>query len=204
MKILNYNLNNYQALLFDLDGTVVNSVPIHDRAWIETFHEYGIVIDLQFLKETTGMASTRIVKVVNEKFGVDLDPKTLSDKKRARYLENVEDVKLVGPVFEILKAFHGKLPMGAITGGSHQVVDFLLPKLGIAKYFQTVVCSDDTRNGKDSTEPYELACGNLKVEMNKCIFFDDGDIGLTGAKLSGMDIIQVDIDRSDIFLHATI
>ncbi|EQC43756.1 HAD family phosphatase [Bacteriovorax sp. Seq25_V] len=204
MKLLNFDLNSYDALLFDLDGTVVDSVEIHDQAWVDTFRDYGVTVDFDFLKKTTGMASTRIVRIVNETFKVQLDPNKLATEKRNRYLQNLPNVKLIDPVVSILKNYYGKTPMAAITGGSHQVVDMLLPKLGIDHFFQAVVCSDDTEKGKDSTEPYELACKSLGVQMNKCLFLDDGDIGLTGAKLAGMDTILVDIHHPDIFLYATI
>lgn len=199
MKITNYDLNDYRALLFDLDGTLINSMPIHNRAWLDTLNEHGAEIGLDFLRETTGMASTRIVSIVNDRFNLSLDPQKVARRKRNRYLEHLDRVQTVPALMEIIQNFYQKLPMGIITGSSHEVVDQLLPKLGIDHFFDCVVCSDDTKLGKDSTEPYELAGNLLKVNPKDSIFFDDGDVGLKGAKLAGMDIIHVDIDTSHIF-----
>lgn len=200
MKILNHDLDSYEALIFDLDGTLINSMPWHNQAWKETFAENGVHIDDQFLDETMGMASVRIVDIVNKRDGLELDPKTISKSKRARYLKNVEKVDVVKEVVEIVKRYHGVKPLGIITGSSHEVVDQLLPKLKIHHYFDSIICSDDTVAGKDSTEPYLLASKQLGISLEQSIFFDDGDVGLKGAKLSGMKVVHVDVNDPKVFI----
>lgn len=200
MNILDHNLNNYEALLFDLDGTLINSMPWHNQAWKEAFLEFGVIIDDQFLADTMGMASLRIVEIINNRDGIKLDPKEVSQRKRAKYLKNIDRIKVVPEVFEIIKKYHNIKPMGIITGSSHAVVDMLLPKLGIDHYFKSIICSDDTKRGKDSKEPYHLAQDQLGVNLENCLFFDDGDVGLKGAKLSGMKVIHVDVNSAQIFI----
>lgn len=199
MKVLNIELNNYKALIFDLDGTLLNSMPMHNKAWIDTFAENGVTITEQFLQETAGMASIRIVSLINEQFNKNLDPKKISIDKRDKYLKTIDQVEVVPAVLDIVKTYYQKVPLGVITGGSHAVVDMLLPKLGLDHYFEKVICADDTKLGKDSTEPYLMMTEFLKVEPRGCLFFDDGDVGLKGARLAGMDVIHVDINHSQIF-----
>ena len=201
MKILNKNLDNYQALIFDLDGTLLNSMPLHNKAWMDTFAENGVIVTEDFLMETAGMASLRIISILNERFNKNLDPKEVSAEKRKKYLKTLDQVEIVAPVFEIIKTYHKKLPLGVITGGSHAVVDLLLPKLKLDHYFDSIICADDTKLGKDSTEPYELMGDHLSVKPTECLFFDDGDVGLKGAKLAGMSVVHVDINHSDVFLN---
>lgn len=199
MKILYFDLDQYQALLFDLDGTLINSMPLHNKAWLETLKDHGADVDIQFLLDTAGMSSLRIVSILNEQLGKSLDPVAVSRDKRDRYLMHLDEVKTVPALMEIVEEYYQKLPMGIITGGSHEVVDMLLPKLGIDHYFDCVVCSDDTKRGKDSVGPYQLAAQLLKVDVKKALFFDDGDVGLKGAMLAGMDVIHVDVNSEHIF-----
>lgn len=201
MNILNVELDHYDALIFDLDGTLLNSMPLHNKAWIDTFKENGVTIDEQFLMDTAGMASTRIVAIINERDNLKLDPESVSLHKRQKYLKTLEQVEVVPEVLNIIKEYHHKVPLGVITGGSHAVVDMLLPKLGLDHYFQKIICSDDTTLGKDSIEPYHLMTKSLDVKAEKCLFFDDGDVGLKGAKLAGMHAIHVDINHPNIFLQ---
>ncbi len=199
MKIDQYNLDDYSALLFDLDGTLINSMPLHNKAWTDAFAANGVTITEEFLQETAGTKSIRIVEIVNERHGTQLDPASVARQKRDQYLNTLHEVEVVAPLLDIIKKYQGKKPMGIITASSHEVVDQLLPKLGIDHYFQSIVCADDTKLGKDTTEPYCLAADQLSTQMKDCIFFDDGDVGLQGAKLSGMDVIHVDITTEKVF-----
>ncbi|WP_372654315.1 HAD family hydrolase [Halobacteriovorax sp.] len=201
MKKLNKDLSNYEALIFDLDGTLLDSMPLHNKAWMDTFSINGVEITEDFLMETAGMASQRIVSIVNERFDKELDLKTVATQKREMYLKNLDKVGIVESVLAIIKEYHGKIPLGVITGGSHEVVDQLLPILKLDHYFDSIICADDTELGKDSTEPYELMGTQLNVLPSKCIFFDDGDVGLKGAQLAGMDTIHVDINHPEIFIN---
>lgn len=200
MKILNHNLDSYKALIFDLDGTLLNSMPQHNRAWISALAENGVTITEQFLMETAGMASERIVKIINERDGISLDPKMISLQKRQKYLQTIDQVEVVKPVLSIIEKYFKKCPLGVITGGSHAVVDMLLPKLGLDHYFEKIICSDDTTQGKDSVEPYVMMADTLKVKTHECLFFDDGDIGLKGATLAGMKVVHVDISTAQVFI----
>ena len=202
MKILDFDLDQYECILFDLDGTLIDSMPYHNEAWMKAFSDHGVTIDQKFLDETAGMASTRIVGIVNERFTKNLDPKELSAYKRNIYLENIDKVKPFTPVMDIVKKYHNKIPLGIVTGSSHAVVDFLLPKLEIAHYFDSIVCSDDTELGKDSIAPYELSKKHLNINLKNSLFLDDGDVGLRGAKLAGMDVIHLDIHHPAIYLKS--
>ncbi len=200
MDILGKKIDDYKCLLFDLDGTLINSMVWHNIAWTEAFKEAGLEIPQSLLDETMGMASVRIVEIANKRYNTNLDAKKVAANKRAKYLDNLSKVETVPKLMEIVKKYHGIKPLGIITGGSHAVVDKLLPLLKIDYYFDSIVCADDTTLGKDSTQPYEMATEQLKVDMKDCIFFDDGDVGLKGARLSGMDVVHVDINSPDVFI----
>lgn len=199
MKINDCNLDDYSALLFDLDGTLINSMPLHNKAWMDTFKANGVSITKEFLQETAGTKSARIVEIVNERHGLTLDPTNVARQKRNQYLSTLHEVEVVAPLLEIIKKYYDVKPMAIITASSHEVVDQLLPKLGIDHFFQTIICAEDTLLGKDTIEPYTLASKQLDTNPKECLFFDDGDVGLKGAKLAGMDVIHVDITSPEIF-----
>ncbi len=199
MDISHFNLDNYDALIFDLDGTLIDSMEQHNSAWMATLLENGVDLDLQFFEETTGLSSERIVGIINERLNMQLDPKLISQSKRAKYRASMAEVKTAPAVMDIVKAYHGKLPMGIVTGGSHPVVDILLPQLGIDHYFSALMCADDTKEGKDTAVPFDLVAQKLGVKASKCVFFDDGDAGLKGARAAGMDIIRVDLATPEVF-----
>ncbi|MBD65985.1 MAG: hypothetical protein CME62_12310 [Halobacteriovoraceae bacterium] len=200
MDILNQNLDNYHALLFDFDGTLVDSMPIHNQAWIQIMADMGVHITERFLFETMGLSSQRIVGIINEQKNLNLDPEEIARAKRDHYFKRLDQVKIVPQVFDIIKYYYQKKPLGIITGGSHEVVDKLLALLNIELYFNAVVCADDTITGKDTSAPYMLACEQLSVSPQNSLFFDDGDVGLKGAKLTGMDVIHVDVNHPDVFI----
>ena len=201
MKKINKNLNDYQALIFDLDGTLLNSMPLHNKAWMDTLAENGVIVEKDFLMETAGMASLRIISIINERFQKNLDPKMISAQKRQKYLKTLDQVEVFEPVLAIIKNYYKKIPLGVITGGSHAVVDLLLPKLKLDHYFDSIICADDTKLGKDSKEPYQLMGSQLSLDPTKCLFFDDGEVGLKGAKLAGMSVVHVDINDPDVFIN---
>ena len=175
-------------------------MPLHNKAWTEAFKEFGVEITPSFLQETMGMKSKRIVEIINDHYNKDLDPSIVSRTKRNKYLETLHEVQVVPALLKILEHYKGKKPMGIVTSSSHEVVDQLLPKIKIDHFFESIICADDTELGKDTVEPYKLAASQLGTTPSECIFFDDGDVGLKGAKLSQMDAIHVDINHKDIFL----
>ncbi len=202
MKILDLSLDTFKALIFDLDGTLLDSMPLHNKAWIRAFKEFGAHVTEEFLQETAGMSSPRIVTIVNERQKMNLNPREVSDLKRKLYLETLDQVEIAEEVFRIVKFYYKKIPLGIVTGGSHAVVDPLLLKLKINHYFQAIVCSDDTKLGKDSIAPYELMGSLIGVSPTDSLFFDDGDVGLKGAKLAGMTVVHVDIHDPKVFLKS--
>jgi HAD superfamily hydrolase (TIGR01509 family) len=205
MNINDIDFNQYQAIFFDLDGTLINSMPYHNEAWLETLRENQVNIEITFLQETAGLSIVRIVNIINERFNKSLDPLQVAETKKNKFLEKMHQVQTITPVMDIVTKYHGVIPMGVITGGFHVVVDKILPQLDIAKYFDSLVCADDTEKGKDTVAPYQLACSQLGVSPDQCLFLDDGDVGLKGAMLAGMDVIHVDVNHPEIFVakHST-
>ena len=138
MKILDLNLDNYDALVFDLDGTLVDSMPYHNKAWIETFASFGVSVSEDFLFSTAGMGSERLIALVAKEKGVDLDVSEVSNKKRDMYNSMMPKVELLNPMMDVVKHYYQKKPLAIVTGGSHTPVDVCYQSFKLNIIFQAL------------------------------------------------------------------
>ncbi len=184
---------NAKGLIFDMDGTLVDSMPLHFKAWSLTAAENGFeYTENQFLK-TAGMPTHKIVPVINVEMGLNLDPEIFSHRKEEHFLRNINDIKLIEPVAEIVKKFHHILPMSIGTGGKKSIAKLTLEILGFDKYFEVIVTAEDVVNHKPYPDTF-LKCAELmNVSPEFCQVFEDGEMGLLAAKRAGM--IVTDIKR---------
>lgn len=175
-----------KGLIFDLDGTLVNSMPIHYKAYQKVFAERGVDFSEKLFYELAGVASNRIVEIINEKNGSTLDPESISLLKEDTYLKMMDQVKPVEAVLDVVKAFHGKLPMAIGTGspGGHSWIT--VKTTGYDKYFDILVSRDDVVNGKPDPETFVKCAEAMGVEPKNCQVFEDGDLGLQAANTAGM------------------
>ena len=180
-----------KGLIFDMDGTLADSMPIHFIAWKLTAAENGFeYTEKQFL-ETAGMPTHKIVPVINKELGLNLDPVEFSRRKEELFLENIKDVKLIEPVADIVREYHGRLPMSIGTGGKKAIAKLTLEILGFDKYFNVIVSAEDVINHKPNPDTF-LKCAELMgIEPEFCQVFEDGEMGLTAAEKAGMIVTDI-------------
>jgi beta-phosphoglucomutase family hydrolase len=182
---------NAKALIFDMDGTIADSMPIHFKAWQLTAAEYGFEYTEKCFLETAGMPTQKIVPIINRRFGLKLDPEKFSKRKEELFLENIKDVRLILPVAEIVIKNHGKYPMSIGTGGKKRIAIQTLEILGLDKYFNIIVSAEDVQNHKPHPDTF-LKCAELmKVQPEFCQVFEDGEMGLIAAQKAGMIVTDV-------------
>ena len=182
---------SFAGLIFDLDGTLINSMPLHNKAWITVLQKQGYQLDESFLNELAGVPSIKTAEIMIRRFGWKLDAVDIVREKEAYYFSNIN---LVEPFSEILQIVNDNFrlkPMAIVTGGQRVDVSKVLKTLDLEKLFNVVVCADDTANGKPSPEPFLLAAKKLKVPPENCLVFEDGKAGILGAKNAGMKTIRV-------------
>jgi HAD superfamily hydrolase (TIGR01509 family) len=194
-------IDEYEALLFDLDGTLADSMGLHNRAWIETLREFGLKMTEEILMEYTGIPNFKTVEIFNQRFGWTLDPRTVALKKENRFFEDFDQMPAVEPVLKIAKEYFNKKPMAIVSGGSREVVSRILTNLKIEHLFSAKVCSEDTLHGKPSPEPFLLAAKLLGLPAPRCLVFEDGSAGILGAQACGMGVVKVSPDFTLNFLE---
>lgn len=182
---------NAKALIFDLDGTLVDSMPLHYEAW----KEVCATKDLQFTEEEfyslAGVPSDRIFEIINERHGTDFDPAKHSKIKEDAYLTKIKKLKPVMPVYQLAIENHGKLPMAIGTGSPGDHSWEAVKALGLDKYFDILVSKNDVKKGKPDPETFLKCAEAMNVEPRFCQVFEDGDPGIQAAKSAGMMVTDV-------------
>ena len=177
-----------KGLIFDLDGTLVDSMPIHFEGWKKACEKFGAHIDPAFLRFHTGSPGWAIAAAIIEHSGLngnvtvdDILKVKLDEFYRMQHL-----IRPVEPVAEIVKKYSGILPMAVGTGGHRAAVERTLEVTGMKKYFEIVVTANDVVNHKPHPDTF-LKCAELmKVEPSLVEVFEDGDLGIEAAKRAGM------------------
>jgi len=175
-----------KALIFDLDGTLVDSMPLHYEAWKEVCAMKGLDFSEEEFYSLAGVPSDRIFEIINERHGTDFEPATDSLFKEETYLKKIHKLKPVEPVFALAKDYHGKLPMSIGTGSPGQHSWKAVKELGLDKYFDILISKNDVKEGKPNPETFLKCAEAMNIEPQFCQVFEDGDPGLKAAKTAGM------------------
>ncbi len=197
--IKNKDLESFEGLVFDLDGTLIDSMPIHNKAWLETLEKHGLISSTQELMFYAGISSVKIVERLNIKHGLNLHPQEISDEKEAIFKERFEEVQLAQQVLDLAIKYGRTKKVSIVTGGERETVAMVLKKFKMIEHFPVVICAEDTLDGKDTPAPFLLAAQKMGIDPSTCLFFDDGDAGLNGALKAGMQVLKVDLSAKEIY-----
>ena len=175
-----------KGLIFDLDGTLVDSMPLHYEAWKEVCSMKGLDFSEEEFYSLAGVPSDRIFEIINHRHGTDFEPVSDSELKEETYLKKIDKLKPVEPVFALARQFHGKLPMSIGTGSPGDHSWEAVKVLGLDKYFDILVSKNDVQKGKPDPETFLKCAEAMNVEPQFCQVFEDGEPGLQAAKTAGM------------------
>jgi HAD superfamily hydrolase (TIGR01509 family) len=180
-----------EGLIFDCDGTLVDTMPLHMAGWHKAFSEFGVSCPDDFLNPLKGMHEEDIVELYNKQYGTDIDAKLLIKMKHDHFRKMINKVKPIKPVTDVASKYYGKLPMAVVSGGTRENVHMVLEKIKIKYYFPVIITADDPVEPKPSPEIFLEAARRINVEPCKCQVFEDGDIGLKAAIEAGMKATDV-------------
>lgn len=180
-----------RALIFDLDGTLVDSMPLHYEAWRTVCATQGLEFSEQEFYALAGVPSDRIFEILNERHGTKFNPAVDSHLKEQTYLGKIDKLKPIEPVLAVAKAYHGVLPMAIGTGSPGVHSWEAVRSLGLDKYFSILISKNDVSAGKPDPETFLKCAAAMNVAPEYCQVFEDGDPGLKAAKAAGMMSIDV-------------
>lgn len=182
---------NHDALLFDCDGTLADTMPAHYRAWLAVTTSHGIAFDEDRFYGLGGRPTRDILAGLAAEAGVALDLEAGVAAKEAAFLAQLDRVAPIDPVIDVVLRSRGRVPMAVVTGGHHAVCGRILAHLGIAEAFTTVVASEDTTRHKPEPEPFLEAARRLGARPGRCVVWEDSDLGIEAARRAGMEWIDV-------------
>jgi HAD superfamily hydrolase (TIGR01509 family) len=186
----------FDAYIFDCDGTLVDSMPLHLKAWRAALELQGFAgkqFTLAMHHAYAGMPGPAIVQDLNSKFGTQLDPEQAERDKVAWYLAHHGEAQPVVPVADLAKRSFGQLPMAVASGSDRRLVLACLEGLGLLDLFGAIITPELVKNGKPAPDMFLLAAEKLGVEPTKCLVFEDGHLGMQGAAAAGMQAVWIEM-----------
>ena len=180
-----------KGLIFDIDGTICDTMPVHFIAWRQTAAEHGIDFTPELFLEVTGIPALQTSQYLKAKFGGDFDEIEFTRVKEERYEQNMHKAKPIAPVIKIIRENKGKLPMACGTGGSQYLAWKTLEISGVKDCFEYVVAAEDVINHKPSPDTFLKAAELIGVQPSDCEVFEDGQLGLQAAEFAGMMCVDV-------------
>ena len=182
-----------KALIFDFDGTLVDTMPLHYKAWNQVFQKIGVDYPKDLFNENAGLPGWKIAGIVLEKAGVrdKFDPYILSIQKYEIFDKLVPEVKVIEPVVNIVYKYYNTMPLSIGTGGHIATVELTLKHTGLDRYFDIIVTADDVSNHKPEPDTFLECARRMNTPPEYCQVFEDGDRGIEAAKRAGMMITDV-------------
>ncbi|RZJ80476.1 MAG: HAD family phosphatase [Flavobacterium sp.] len=182
----------YQAFLYDCDGTLADNMLAHKLAYEEVAAKYGVALDHAMVDEFAGVPTVLFAQEITKRYGVAL-PDTFASEKSQIFIDKyIEQTKPISYVAEHLKNHVGKVKIAVVSGGSRKTVTKTLTVLGLIDLIDVMVCAGETPKGKPAPDPFLAAAEALNIEPSKCIVFEDAELGVQGAIAAGMDWVRID------------
>jgi beta-phosphoglucomutase family hydrolase len=183
--------SHIRGLVFDCDGTIADTMPLHYQAWVTALREHGEVFPEALFYELAGISTVGVMQILNERHGYNLPVQEAAARKERLYQELVPQVLPIQPVVTVVKQYAGRLPMAVATGGTRAICSKTLRALDLLECFRVIVTADDVANGKPAPDIFLEAARQLGVPPEHCYAFEDAELGLQAARAAGM--VAVDI-----------
>lgn len=180
-----------KALIFDMDGTLADTMPAHYVAWRETMARYGIEFSEDRFYALGGVPTKSIVSLLAHEAGLTLDSHAVAIEKEEEFLRVIDTIGPVPPVVEIAAMHRGKLPMAIATGAMRLILDRVLRQLEITDWFQATVTAEETERHKPEPDVFLEAARRLDVSPAHCRVYEDTDPGIEAARRAGMQVVDI-------------
>jgi HAD superfamily hydrolase (TIGR01509 family) len=184
-------VGEFRAYLFDCDGTIVDSMPLHYIAWKTALAEWNCIYPEDLFYSWGGKPTREIISDLNEMNGLSMPVEAVAERKEDLYFDLLPQLKAIPEVMEIIEAELGRIPFAVVSGGRRNSVERSLSVLGLMDHFETIVGAEDYSNSKPAPDAYLLAAERLGVAPKDCLVFEDTDLGIDAATAAGMASVKV-------------
>ncbi len=179
------------ALIFDCDGTLTDSMPVHYVCWQKTMRLHGIEFSEERFYALGGMPSDKIVELLAGEAGLSLDCALVAAEKEQAFLDTLHLLQPIAAVVEIARDNRGKRKMAVASGGFRHVIEKQLRQVGIYDWFDALVTAEDTPRHKPEPDVFLEAARRLGASPSECLVYEDSDLGIEAAQRAGMAWIDV-------------
>ena len=180
-----------RGLIFDCDGTLVDSMPLHYRAWQTVSRRHGFRFPEHRFYSLGGVPAPHIVDMLSTEQELALDATLVAHEKEQEYLALMPHARAIDHVLDVVHEHRGRLPMAVASGGTRRATLGVLEQLGIRDLFQAIVTSEEVTHHKPAPDIFLEAARRMGVEPRHCRAFEDTDLGLTAIHAAGMSAVDV-------------
>ncbi len=180
-----------RGLVFDCDGTIADTMPLHYKAWSAALGQYGHDFPEAMFYDMAGIPTVRILEILNERHGYTLPVQESAELKERLFVEMIPQVVAIEPVLKVIMEYNGKLPMAVATGATRAICLKTLDALGLLHRFAAVVTADEVQHGKPAPDIFLEAARQIGIPANLCYAFEDADLGIQSATAAGMTVVDV-------------
>jgi len=184
-------VGKFRAYLFDCDGNIADSMPLHYIAWKKALAEWNCDYPERLFYSWGGKPVKKIIADLNKMNGLQMPVDSLAAKKEAFYIEQLPQLKAIPEVLEYIEAEHGRIPFAVVSGSRRSTVIGSLKAIGLLDKFDTIVAAEDYTHGKPAPDAFLLAAERLGVAPADCLVFEDTDLGIEAAPAAGMASVKV-------------
>ena len=181
----------FGAYLFDCDGTIVDSMPLHYLAWKKTLSEWKCDFSEELFYKWGGMPVAEVIATLNRERGLQMPVEELEHRKENLYYELLPQLKAIPEVLEHIEEQHSKIPFAVVSGSTRESVIKSLTIVNLLGRFETLVCAGEYQKSKPDPEAFLMAAANLGVAPEVCLVFEDTDMGIQAARAAGMGWVKV-------------
>jgi HAD superfamily hydrolase (TIGR01509 family) len=182
---------DFGAYLFDCDGTIVDSMPLHYIAWKQALGEWNCDFDEELFYAWGGKPPVQIIAELNQMRGLEMPVAALAERKENLYYDQLPHLKPVPEVLEIIQAEHGRIPFAVVSGSTRESIIKSLTVVGLLHYFPVIIGSEDYARSKPAPDVFLAGASHLGLPPEKCLVFEDALMGIEGAIAAGMATVQI-------------
>jgi beta-phosphoglucomutase-like phosphatase (HAD superfamily) len=182
---------DFQAYLFDCDGTITDSMPVHYRAWLDTLSEWGCDFPEEQFYAWGGRPVIDIIAELNERHGLDMPVALVAQRQESLFRAGLGTMRAVPGVLAHIREAYRRVPFAVVSGSTRAAVVDSLEALGLLEHFPVLVCAGDYAKPKPDPEAYLTGARLLGVDPSRCLVFEDTELGVRAAEAAGMAYVRV-------------
>jgi len=183
--------SDVKGLIFDCDGTLVDTMPLHYAAWVKAMEGVGIHFPEERFYSFAGAPTRTIIEILSKEQGVAVDAQKVALEKERLYVESLEKLDPIQSVMAIVRREKGRRKLAVASGGWKRVVKKTLTVVGIEDLFDAIVGADDVVHGKPAPDVFLKAAEMIGLTPAECVVYEDGEMGIEAAKAAEMRVIDV-------------